>query len=316
MPPVGTALLAAVLLVACGGGKSGDTSTSSTSAAAASLDTITVTGNFGEAPKVTFPQPFSTGETTRKVLSEGDGEVLAEGATAIVDYSMVNGRDGKEFESSFGQRPAPVVLDSAHMIPGVVKGLLGVKVGSRTLVALAPDDAFKPAGGVEQAGVQADDTVLLVVDVKEVRHPMPRAAGTPVAPLPGQPTVTLDGNGKPTITLPEGAPPTALVAQPLIQGNGPPVAAGQTIVAHYTGIIWPGGKQFDSSWDRNEPATFAVGAGRVIAGWDEGLVGQNVGSQVLLVVPPDKGYGSAGQSDAGITGTDTLVFVVDILDAF
>ena len=54
----------------------------------------------------------------------------------------------------------------------------------------------------------------------------------------------------------------------------------------------------------------------MIAGWDEGLVGQTVGSQVLLVVPPDKGYGAAGQPNAGISGTDTLVFVVDILDAF
>ena len=53
----------------------------------------------------------------------------------------------------------------------------------------------------------------------------------------------------------------------------------------------------------------------MIAGWDEGLVGKTVGSQVLLVVPPDKGYGTSGNESAGITGTDTLVFVVDILDA-
>ena len=59
-----------------------------------------------------------------------------------------------------------------------------------------------------------------------------------------------------------------------------------------------------------------IGKGSVIAGWDEGLVGQTVGSQVLLVVPPDKGYGAAGNTDAGIKGTDTLVFVVDILDAY
>ncbi len=63
-------------------------------------------------------------------------------------------------------------------------------------------------------------------------------------------------------------------------------------------------------------ADFVIGNGQVIAGWDEGLVGQTVGSQVLLVVPPDKGYGTAGNTDAGIKGTDTLVFVVDILDAY
>jgi peptidylprolyl isomerase len=201
------------------------------------------------------------------------------------------------------------------MIPGLVKGLLGVKVGSRTLIGLAPEDAFKPAGGVDDAGVKADDSVLLVVDVKEVRHPLARATGTPVAPAPGLPTVALDAGGKPTVTVPSTAAPSALVVQPLIEGSGPAVAAGQTAVVHYVALNWRGGTQFDSSWDRGQPASFPIGTGQVLAGWDEGLVGQAVGSQVLLVVPPDKGYGGAGEPGAGINGTDTLVFVVDILDA-
>ncbi len=83
----------------------------------------------------------------------------------------------------------------------------------------------------------------------------------------------------------------------------------------YTGAIWKNGKVFDSSWKGNGSVQFPIGAGQVIAGWDEGLVGQTVGSQVLLVIPPDKGYGAAGQPSAGIKGTTTLVFVVDILAA-
>jgi peptidylprolyl isomerase len=79
--------------------------------------------------------------------------------------------------------------------------------------------------------------------------------------------------------------------------------------------VWNSGKQFDSSWDRGQPAQFAIGTGNVIAGWDTGLVGQTVGSQVLLVVPPDQGYGKDGNPQAGIKGTDTLVFVVDLLGA-
>ena len=125
----------------------------------------------------------------------------------------------------------------------------------------------------------------------------------------------LGEDGSTTITVPEGEPPTELVVQPLIEGDGPEVEAGQTIVAHYTGIIWDSGEQFDSSWDRGEPASFPIGVGGVIAGWDEGLVGQPIGSQVLLVIPPEQGYGEAGNPDAGIEGTDTLVFVVDILGA-
>jgi peptidylprolyl isomerase len=80
-------------------------------------------------------------------------------------------------------------------------------------------------------------------------------------------------------------------------------------------VIWRTGKVFDSSWARNTPLTTVIGAGQVIPGWDKGLVGQTVGSRVMLTIPPADGYGSAGQSQAGIKGTDTLVFVVDILAA-
>ena len=116
--------------------------------------------------------------------------------------------------------------------------------------------------------------------------------------------------------MPAGTAPTALVIQPLITGTGATVQTGQTISVHYTGAIWASGEVFDSSWTRASPATFAIGTGKVIDGWDQGLVGQTVGSQVLLVIPPDQGYGSEGNPDAGIAGTDTIVFVVDILDRY
>ena len=179
-----------------------------------------------------------------------------------------------------------------------------------------------PFGHKEAWNLEADleyqrSKSLFVIDVKSVRTPLEKATGEAVAPVEGLPTVALADNGKPTITIPSGvAAPTSLIVQPLVKGTGAVVEAGQTISVHYTGIIWDTGKQFDSSWDRGEPTAFEIGKGSVIAGWDEGLVGQTVGSQVLLVVPPDKGYGSAGTSDGGIKGTDTLVFVVDVLDAY
>ena len=91
---------------------------------------------------------------------------------------------------------------------------------------------------------------------------------------------------------------------------------GQSITVQYVGAIWPGGKVFYDSWKKDDaPLTYTVGEGRLIAGWDLGLIGKPVGSQVLLVIPPDKGYGANGQPELSIKGTDTLVFVVDILDA-
>ena len=193
-----------------------------------------------------------------------------------------------------------------------------VTVGSRVLIALAPKEGLAANAKSQGAkNVKKDDTLLFVIDVKSVRTPLAKATGEAVPPVEGLPTVAVADTGKPTITMPSGvAAPTTLVVQPLITGTGPVVQAGQTISVHYTGVIWDGGKQFDSSWDRGAPADVVIGNGRVIPGWDEGLVGQTVGSQVLLVVPPDKGYGAAGNTDAGIKGTDTLVFVVDILDAY
>ena len=158
------------------------------------------------------------------------------------------------------------------------------------------------------------DTLLFFAEVHDVRMPLARAEGAAVAPVDGLPTVALADDGAPTITVPGGEPPADLIAQPLIEGTGDVVAAGQTITVHYTGVLWNDGTVFDSSWESGSPATFDIGTGAVIAGWDEGLVGRTVGSQLLLVVPPAKGY-PEGSPDGSITATDTIVFVVDILDA-
>jgi peptidylprolyl isomerase len=140
----------------------------------------------------------------------------------------------------------------------------------------------------------------------------PGSASTVSAELP---TVAGTPKTKPSITLPEGEPPNTLQVKVLDEGAGEVVKSGQQISVDYLGVVWPGGQQFDASYDRGKPATFGIGVQQVISGWDEGLVGQKVGSRVLLVIPPDKGYGKNGQPRANIKGTDTLVFVVEILAA-
>ena len=100
----------------------------------------------------------------------------------------------------------------------------------------------------------------------------------------------------------------------LSRGDGDLVEAGQEIEVHYLGQTW-GGRVFDNSYDRGSTITFPIGQGAVISGWDDGLVGQQIGSRVLLSIPPHLGYGDRGVPQAGIRGGDTLVFVVDIVDA-
>ncbi|BDO41401.1 MAG: peptidylprolyl isomerase [Cellulomonas sp. 73-145] len=117
---------------------------------------------------------------------------------------------------------------------------------------------------------------------------------------------------KPTLTFPDSAAPAELEVQVLSRGDGDLVEAGQDIEVNYLGQSW-GGRVFDNSYDRGESISFPIGVGAVIAGWDEGLVGQQVGSRVLLSIPSHLGYGDRGVPQAGIRGGDTLVFVVDIL---
>lgn len=299
--------IAAVALVSFG---------SVATSATVALGTVTVDGAIDEKPTLTFATPLATKKTTHRVVTAGSGEKLAKGSKITFDYLVVDGRTGDELGASFGTAPVSAVLDTSQTAAGLVKSLVGAPIGSRVLIAIAPKEGLaENARKNGAAGVKKDDTLLFLVDVKSASTPLKRATGTTVEPVAGLPKVSLAKAGKPTITVPGGKAPTELVVQPLIEGDGAAVTAGQSITVHYTGLVWKNGKQFDSSWDRGAPAEFSIGTGNVIAGWDSALVGQPVGSQVLLVIPPDLGYGANGNPNAGIAGTDTLVFVVDILDA-
>jgi peptidylprolyl isomerase len=296
------AVLPLLLLSACGDGSSGPGDAASASSSA-SLDDITVTGAFGEKPKITFDAPFTTSTPLSTVVSKGDGDPVADGQQVTAQLLTLDGGTGKELQSSYESgQPVGFPMSADQINPGLYDAVKGVPVGSRVL-AVVPGDS-KDA-----------NSVVLVLDLMDAHTVPSRASGTAVTPPPGLPTVTLADNGAPTITLPDTPPPPELIVQPLITGKGPKVEQGQTITVHYTGVKWPGGDVFDSSWERGQPAQFPIGVGKVIPGWDAGLVGQPVGSQVLLVIPPKQGYGEQGQPSAGIKGTDTLVFVVDILDA-
>lgn len=126
------------------------------------------------------------------------------------------------------------------------------------------------------------------------------------------PTVTRDHSGAPAVDFTGAVKPDGLVASVLHAGDGPAVVEGQSITVHYTGWLWDGAK-FDSSWDRGENISFVIARGSLISGWVDGIVGQPVGSQLLIIAPPEYGYGE--RSMGPIPGGSTLVFVVDVLDA-
>ena len=112
--------------------------------------------------------------------------------------------------------------------------------------------------------------------------------------------------------MPDGPPPTELQVRDLVVGTGAEAATGKTIAVHYVGVLWSTREQFDSSWDRGQPLPFTLGEGRVIQGWEQGILGMRVGGRRELVIPPDLAYGPEGYPGT-IGPNETLVFVVDLV---
>ncbi len=121
-------------------------------------------------------------------------------------------------------------------------------------------------------------------------------------------------NGKPEVDFPGGEPPAELEITDLREGDGAVATAGSTVRVHYVGVAFSTGEEFDASWDRGEPLEFRLGAGQVIAGWDQGVQGMRVGGQRQLIIPPDLAYGDRGAGRAIAPG-ETLIFVCDLVSA-
>jgi len=142
-------------------------------------------------------------------------------------------------------------------------------------------------------------------------------APTPIeivpTPTPAGDVDNSDLTGKPLVTIPPSFPPTELLIEDLVVGSGSPVNAGDFLVMDYVGVSYSTGLQFDASWDRGSPFPFELGAGRVIQGWDQGIVGMAVGGRRSLTIPPDLAYGENGSGSGSIGPNETLVFVVDLL---
>ncbi|HEX6366239.1 MAG TPA: FKBP-type peptidyl-prolyl cis-trans isomerase [Agromyces sp.] len=279
-----------------------------------SSDLVTVRGDFGEAPRVEFPTPLAPQETQCTEVIAGDGELLADGQQALVGLAVYNGRTGEDIElAGFGdEEPVPVVAGRAGL-PGIAKGLSCASEGSRVAVVVPPADGFGEQGN-PSLGIEPGDSLVMVIDVRDAF--LTRANGAVRLSRDGFPAVVLAPDGRPGITVPKTEAPTTETAQVevLKAGNGPVVESGDRVVVHYTGVTWDDNKVFDSSWENGVPATFVVSDGddsEVIPGFADAVIGQKVGSQVGVIVPPSEGYGD--QQSGRIPPGSTLFFVIDIL---
>ncbi|WBU38552.1 FKBP-type peptidyl-prolyl cis-trans isomerase [Homoserinibacter sp. YIM 151385] len=280
----------------------------------AASETVTAEGGIGSDPETDFPSPLVTEGSQRSVLVEGDGDTLRDGDSASVVYS-VYAADGTPLGST-GYEGDTLSFRDAGDSNSIDESIVCSAEGSRIALTTTAAEAFGE-GVLSQSGVQDDATIVFVIDV--VDRYLGKADGLNQLPEAGLPSVVTAPDGQPGITLPTPTPPDGELHAAVIKaGGGQAVAEGDQIVVKYTGWVWEQDPtSFDSAWERGVPTAFDLVAsdgetqGGLISGFVKGLDGQKVGSQVLLVVPPEEGY---GDSQAGsIAPGSTLVFVVDIL---
>jgi peptidylprolyl isomerase len=276
---------------------------------------VTVTGAFGDEPKVTYDGEVNRTKTETTVLTEGTGPEIEEGDKAFVDYYIGSGYTGKvglnTWDKDAGTQFVTFTEDGMPL-KAFRDAVIGQKVGSRIEVVATPKDAFNGQGSSAN-GIGNGDTVVFVIDIVSV--PLEAPDGT-AKKVPATVPKIVEKKGVITgFDFSKSAAPTDQVqAFTLIQGTGPKVKKGQTIVADYLGQVYGGKKPFDTSYGK-DPASFALkNPGGVIKGWVQGLTGVKVGSRVVLVIPSRFGYGKKG-SPPNIKGGDDLVFVVDVLGA-
>ncbi|WP_425953832.1 FKBP-type peptidyl-prolyl cis-trans isomerase [Xylanimonas sp. McL0601] len=284
-------LVTALALALTGCGLAGGASPSS----APSQANVEVTGEAGQEPVLQYDKPLAITQPGTRTVWPGTGDPLREGGPVMLNLYAEDGRDGSVVQTTFVDAPAWHTMSVLSLGAHLHEALHGQRVGARLLY-------------LEQQG---DVPLVLVVDVLPTR-----ASGEAVEPQPGLPAVTVGDDGAPTVTVPaKAAPPADLVVQPLVRGTGPQVEVGEVVTVRFTGVRWSDGAVFDSTWDTPDGPeavqSVMIGIGQVIDGWDQGLLEQTVGSQVMLVVPPPLGYGGTSNPLAD----QTLVYVVDILDA-
>jgi peptidylprolyl isomerase len=252
---------------------------------------ITVTGDPGGTPTLTYVTPLVVGHTYRRVVWPGTGPLLPEGGPLLLRFWVEDGTTARVVTENYSATPVPQVLARGDLGDALYETLSGQRVGARLLQVTPPGDEA-------EEGYPA----VTVIDVLPTR-----AMGEDVQPREDLPAVTLAENGAPSLTATQTAPPEDLTIQALIRGSGRQIEANDVVTVQYAGFSWATGEAFDSTWDRGQPTSFALSDVPALA---EGLVEQTTGSQVMLVVPPSYDLG-ATHSEA-LAG-QTVVLVIDVL---
>ncbi|GHB80179.1 peptidylprolyl isomerase [Streptomyces viridiviolaceus] len=314
-----------VTLAACGddsgSGNAGDTASPTAPTTSAPppkivdgpLPAITAGTKFGEKPTVAKGSGEPSKQLAVKTVIAGGGRTVAEGDFISANYLGQIWSSAKVFDNSYDRKtPLVIQLSQGGIIDGWRYALTGKKTGSRVLFSVPPAWGYGEQGN-EQAGIKGTDTLVFVVDIQDTFNAKSSAKGEEVPQDDAElPTVGTNTDGKaPSIKVPDAQAPKKLVANYVIEGDGAEVGAEDSVLVQYKGVVWDGGKEFDSTYGRKQLTSFSLQ--QVVKGWSQGLTGKKVGSRVLIVIPPDLGYGDNPPQGSGIEKDSTLVFSVDIL---
>jgi hypothetical protein len=273
------------------------------------LQPITVTGSTDDAPDVELYTPFHTTSAQFEDLVVGDGpEITTDDQLIMMDITITSGESGDtlvqtNYDGDFSR--VSTVSRWLDVVPGLEEVLPCATEGSRIVVALPPEGI--DAATASSLELADDESTVAVIDIRRVF--LPKADGAPQFNVGnGVPSVVRAADGRPGVIVPDAAPPTDLVVQTLLEGDGPVVTGDDPVRVHYTGLTWADRTVFETTWD-GEPKSIDLDT--MLPGFAEALIGQTVGSQVMIVIPPDEAYGDEAQGP--IPAGSTLVFVVDIL---
>lgn len=247
---------------------------------------IEVSGTVGRAPVVVFPAPLPLADLSVEQVVAGEGRILESGDPALISVTAYDGATGGFYEDREPAELRTIVLEEDSVGSELYDAIEGEREGSRMLLSQPVESG------------DAEQMVVLVIDILPTR-----ADGEPIEETEGLPVVILGEDGEPSIELPAHDPPTQSAVSVLQRGVGEQVRPGQDVTVQYTAVVWPGGEVYESTWNEGRlPRTLSLEG--TFVGLRDALIDQTVGSQVLIVVPPELG-----------TGEETLVIVVDVLAA-
>lgn len=280
----------------------------------AAVDTVTAGGALGSTPDAEFPTPLITEGLERTVLESGDGDVVPRGGVADVEISVYSGENAEPLIAT-AYDDEESLLRTAGEQNAIDRAIACAQVGSRVAATATASEAFAP-GALAQYGVEDDATLVLVIDV--VESFLGKADGVNQLPQSGLPAVVTAVDGTPGITIPSGPIPDSTQISAIKGGDGDVVEEGDTVVLKYSGWLWEEDPTtFDSTWEAGSAAEFEMVSledqpSGLVPGFVDGVVGQKVGSQILIVIAPEDGY-PEGQAPPAIPAGSTMIFVVDIL---